>query len=137
EKPDQVRKMAMRKLSGNGSYFGRIACCMTASFFASSGICAEATESPNDKWPCEITPDVFAAGVKATTGVGGITADIDLSFNDIVNHLDFYGAALFEARHGRWTFGLDSFYVRMNEEKAASRSLPVGLVRANADLSLQ
>ena len=129
--------MVMRKLNGNVSCFVRIACCMAASLFASSGICAEATASTPDQWQFEITPYVFAAGVKATTGVSGVTADIDLSFNDIVNHLDFYGAALFEARRGPWTFGLDSFYVRMKDEKAAYRSGPVGLVGANADLNLQ
>ena len=128
--------MAVR-ISGSGNRLSCLACFMAVSLFASSGIRAEDDVASADKWQFEITPYLFAASLKASPGVGGVTADVDLSFNDIVSHLDFYGAALFEARHGPWIFALDSLYVRMKDEKATYRSGPVGLVGANADLNMQ
>jgi opacity protein-like surface antigen len=90
-----------------------------------------------DKWQFEITPYLWAAGLKATSGVRGVTADVDLSFNDIVNNLDLYGAALFEARTGPWTFGVDTLYLRLKNETASYRSGPVGAIGVNTSLDMK
>jgi opacity protein-like surface antigen len=79
-----------------------------------------------DQWQFEITPYLFAAGMSGKTGIGSVTSEVDMSFNDILNNLDQGFMALFEARKGPWTYGLEGVYFRLKDEGANSWQGPLG-----------
>ena len=127
----------MRKLFDTGKSFGVLACCAALGLLVSPALRAEEGAASADKWQFEITPYAWGAGLKGTTGVGGVTANVDLSLNEILNNLDFYGAALFEARNGPWTFGVDTLYLRLKDAQSSFRSGPGGLVGVNTELNMK
>jgi len=89
---------------------------------------AALTEPPSDtdKWQFEITPYLFAAGMNGKAGIGSVTSDVDISFDDIRKNLDQGFMALFEARKGPWTYGLEGVYFKLKNEGAKSWQGPLG-----------
>lgn len=84
------------------------------------------TAADTDKWQFEITPYLFAAGMNGKTGIGSVTANVDMSFDDILKNLDQGFMALFEARKGPWTYGLEGVYFKLKDEGAKSWQGPLG-----------
>jgi hypothetical protein len=60
-----------------------------------------AAPSTTDAWQFQVTPYLFGAALSGTTGIGNVTADVDLSFGDILDNLDSGFMAMLEARKGR------------------------------------
>jgi opacity protein-like surface antigen len=89
-----------------------------------------AVPSDADAWQFELTPYLFGAGLNGTagisTGLGDVSSDIDMSFSDILENLDSGFMALFEARKGRWTFGVEGVYFKLKGEGAKSWQGPLG-----------
>jgi hypothetical protein len=79
-----------------------------------------------DKWQFEITPYLFAAGMNGKTGIGSVTSNVDMSFNDILNNLDQGFMALFEARKGPWSYTLEGVYFKLKSEPSSSWQGPLG-----------
>jgi len=87
-----------------------------------------------DEWQFEVTPYVFGAGLRGTTGVGPVTADIDSSFGDILKHFDSGFMAAAEARKGPWIFAFDGVYFRLKDQATRSWQGPAGIGSATGDL---
>jgi opacity protein-like surface antigen len=79
-----------------------------------------------DNWQFEITPYLFAAGMNGKTGIGSVTANVDMSFDDILKNLDQGFMALFEASKGPWTYGLEGVYFKLKDEGTKSWQGPLG-----------
>jgi len=79
-----------------------------------------AESSDTDAWQFEITPYVLGAGLNGTVGIGSVTANVDMSFSDLLDNLDSGFMALFEARKGRWTFAVEGIYFKLKGEGADS-----------------
>lgn len=86
------------------------------------------------EWQFELTPYVFGAALNGKTGVANVTADVDMSFGDMLDNLDSGFMAMFEARKGPWGFGFDGVYFRLKDEKARSWEGPAGIGTATGDL---
>jgi hypothetical protein len=82
--------------------------------------------SDSDAWQFEITPYVLGAGLNGTVGIGSVTANVDMSFSDLLENLDSGFMALFEARKGRWTFAVDGIYFKLEGEGTKSWQGPLG-----------
>ena len=95
---------------------------------------AQAAESTADAWQFEVTPYIFGAGLRGTTGVGPVTADIDASFGDILKHFDSGFMAAAEARKGPWIFAFDGVYFRLKDQATRSWQGPGGIGSATGDL---
>jgi len=95
---------------------------------------ARSAESGTDAWQFEVTPYVFGAGLRGTTGVGPVTADIDSSFGDIMKHFDSGLMAAAEARKGLWTFAFDGVYFRLKDQGTRSWQGPGGIGSATGEL---
>jgi opacity protein-like surface antigen len=80
----------------------------------------------DERWQFELTPYLFAAGMKGTSGVRGVSADIDMSFSDILENLDGGFMGIFEARKGAWILALDAVYMKLSDEPSRSWSGPLG-----------
>jgi opacity protein-like surface antigen len=96
----------------------------------------QAQDNPEtaNKWQFEITPYFLAAAMNGTNGAGGVSVDIDMGFDDIMENLDAGLMALFEARKGPWIFALDAVYFRLAGEQTKSWTGPKGLVTVNGDV---
>jgi hypothetical protein len=101
---------------------------------------AETQDNGKDNWQFEVTPYLFAAGMDGTVGVGGVSSDIDMSFDDILERLDQAFMLLLSAQKGDWLFSLDGTYINLDEEKVTSWQGPLGntnTAQLNADLTQQ
>jgi len=95
---------------------------------------ARSAEPSTDAWQFEVTPYVFGAGLRGTTGVGPVTADIDSSFGDIMKHFDSGFMAAAEARKGPWALAFDGVYFRLKDQATRSWQGPAGIGSATGDL---
>ena len=90
--------------------------------------------APDDGWQFEFTPYIFGSSLSGTTGIGRVTADVDLSFGDIVENLDSGFMAMFEARKGPWGLLFDGVYFKLKDQKTSSWQGPGGIGTADGSL---
>lgn len=89
-----------------------------------------------DAWQYEFTPYLLAAGMDGTVGVRGHDTDVDVSFSDLLDHLDIGFMGIFEARKGPWSFGLEGVYMKLEEEGARTVTGPRGHVSRSGSLDV-
>jgi hypothetical protein len=75
---------------------------------------AQNVMASNDDWEFEVTPYFLAAGLDGKIGIRDVTADVDMSFSDIWDHLDAGFMGLASAQKGRWIFGLEAVYFKIS-----------------------
>jgi opacity protein-like surface antigen len=109
-------------------------CRAAALGIALAGLTAAPVRAAEDAWQFEITPYLFGAGLRGTTGVGQVTADIDSSFSDILKHFDSGLMAAAEARRGPWVFAFDGVYFRLKDQATRSWQGPAGIGSATGEL---
>jgi hypothetical protein len=90
----------------------------------------------SDAWQYEITPYLLAAGMEGTVGVRGVTADIDVSFDEILDSLDSGFMGIFTAHKGPWSYALEGVYMKLESEGANSVTGPFGNVTVNGALDV-
>lgn len=74
--------------------------------------------APEDKWQFQFSPYFWLASLHGTGGVGGRTAEVDMSFGDIFGSLKFALMGVFEARKGKFILLTDLEYVSIEDDKA-------------------
>jgi len=108
---------------------------------ASVGPAAAADLYPEDNVPAVTEPGGFEArwnftgsaylwapSLSGTVGLGGLPPlDIDVSFRDIVDNLDFAFMAIGEARYGRFGIATDLMYTKLSGDGTG----PLGLLDAS------
>lgn len=72
-------------------------------------------------WQFEVAPYLWASGVKGAVGVRGQTADVDISFRDVLENLDFALMLPAELRKGRWGVGGEVIYIKLSKSAAVAR----------------
>ena len=82
---------------------------------------ASAQGKSTEGWSAEIVPYLWGAGIKGslsngTIGTGGVDADIDISFSEILDHLDMALMGAAEARYGRWGLLFDGVYLLVSDD---------------------
>jgi opacity protein-like surface antigen len=94
-----------------------------------------------DQWQFEVTPYLWASAMKGHVEAGPLPrVDIDMSFSDIWDSLDFGLMSGFEARKGRIGFLADAIYMKVSSGATARRtgSGPIGATAsASADLEIE
>lgn len=114
----------------------RISAAAGFATLAMSAGTAIAAEQAAGSWQFEFTPYLFAAGLKGTTGVRGLTADVEVPVEKLVHKIDSVFMGSFEARKDQWLFGFDAFYVRLEGEGARSWRGPFGIGSFTGDLDV-
>ena len=71
-----------------------------------------------DKWQFQFSPYFWLAGLHGTGGVGNRTTQVDESFSDVFDALNFAFMGMFEARKGKFISLTDLEYVSVSDEKA-------------------
>ena len=71
-----------------------------------------------DDWQFQVTPYFWLAGLHGTGGTSARTADVDLSFGDVFDALNFFFMTTFEARKGKFISLTDVEYVSVSDDRA-------------------
>jgi hypothetical protein len=71
-----------------------------------------------DKWQFQFSPYFWLAGLHGTGGTANRTTEVDESFSDVFDALNFAFMATFEARKGRFVSLTDLEYVSVSDEEA-------------------
>ena len=70
----------------------------------------------------EVGIHVHMLGIEGDATVGNVTTDVDVSFSDILDNLDFGFMGFVEHRRGKWSFIGDVAYLNVSAEKTRSRT---------------
>lgn len=95
----------------------------------SVGVCAHAATA-DEGWRFIVAPYIWGAGINGEAGANGVTSDVDISFSDIVDNLDFAFMGQFEARKGKFGFVVSPVYMDLQSKDKG----PAGLLAAKVDL---
>lgn len=71
----------------------------------------DTTTAPAPGWDCLLEPYLLVPTITGTSGVGGLTADIDAGSGDIFGALDVGAMLYFEVHNPTWAFALDFMYM--------------------------
>jgi len=94
---------------------------------------AAAQAPAGDSWKITVAPYFLGASMNGTTTVLGQEATIDVSFSDILDHLQFGAMGFVVARKGDWGVGGDAIWMALGANGTAPG--PLGRVTASADLN--
>jgi hypothetical protein len=83
-----------------------------------------------EDWTHEIAPYVWGAGMDGTTGLGGVSADVDASFGDILDNLELGLMGMYRGTRDRFSVTIDAVYMGLG---ATGRG-PGDLVKADVDM---
>lgn len=108
-----------------------LACVLVAAVAARAGAqetipaaAADTAATQAGGWNCLVEPYLLIPAITGTSGVHGLTADVDASSGDILGALDMGAMLYVEAASPAWAFGLDFLYMDLG----ASAGTPLGTV---------
>jgi hypothetical protein len=82
-------------------------------------------------WTYSVTPYFWAAGLSGETSQFGLPViDIDASFSDILDNLDFAAMLIGDARNGPYSLFGDLIYTKLS----ADRATPLGILATSVDV---
>ena len=85
------------------------------------------TVAPDDDvWSFRASPYAWVTAIEGDTGLGGLTAPVDISMGDTLEDLDFAYMGIFEASRGPWALGLDVVYGQTSDDFEAGGRLVDG-----------
>lgn len=99
---------------------------------AANGAYAQDAETA-DGWAFTAAPYLWVTGLSGTVGVGDATADVDMSFSDIMENFDIGAMGVFEARRGKLGFVTDLSYVSLSVASDTPRGFFANGVTAGVD----
>ena len=85
-----------------------------------------------EKWT-EVGIYAHMVGIEGDATVGNVTTDVDVSFSDILDNLDFGFMGFVEHRRGKWSFIGDVAYLNVSPEKTRSGT-PVSSLTLDAEV---
>ena len=104
-------------------------------------------QPPVEAWQFTVMPYFWAPSLNGTSTIRGRTADVDVTFLDMVEHSqipkDLFGVMTYlEARKGQWSFFSDLVYMRLAASRSGvrERSLAPGVsgeIAASAEASVE
>jgi len=81
-------------------------------------------EDNSDQWRSQLSGYLWALSMDGTAGIMGNDMDIDLSFSDLLDDLDFAMSLRFESHKGKFGYFLDGMAIRLKPET----STPAGTI---------
>jgi hypothetical protein len=84
-----------------------------------------------DEWTHTAYVYMVGAGIDGKAGLGGVTADVDVNFGDILDSLEFSTMGGYRGERGPWAVVADLNYLRVEQRKDGIG--PFGQTRATVD----
>jgi len=82
-------------------------------------------QAPADGWHVTIAPYFMGAAMNGTTAVAGQELEVDMSFSDILDSLQFGAMGLVVARKGNWGVGGDAIWMALGANGTAPGPLAI------------
>jgi len=86
-------------------------------FAFASGPRAVAQEQQDDKWTFDVSLYGLAAGMSGDVAARGISADLDLGFDEILENLRFGAMGKIRVGYERWSFNTEVIYMSLEASK--------------------
>jgi hypothetical protein len=80
-----------------------------------------------------VAPYGWMTGISGETGVGDLSANVDISFSNLLSHLRFAAMGTFEGGYGPWLGIVDGVYASVRADRTLSR----GRVQPNLDFTMK
>jgi len=96
-----------------------------------ASIAMGSVQAAEDAWQHTITGYMVAASIDGKAGVGDVTVDVDTSFSDILDNLDWGAMGAYRGERGPWAVSLDVMYLAV--EADGSGLGPLGRSKAHAE----
>jgi hypothetical protein len=71
---------------------------------------------PGDRWTVEVAPYLWAAALDGNATVGGIKADVDVPFSDLLKDLSGGAMLLVSVEKGRFGIGVNGLFARVSSD---------------------
>ena len=68
------------------------------------------------EWQHEIAPYMWGSGMNGTARAGDVEGDVDMSFGDIVNSLEFAFMGAYRAQRDQFSVTVDAIYMALSED---------------------
>ena len=91
-------------------------------------------EEPSQEWDFYGEAYFWAATLEAETTDG---EDVDVSFSDILEHLNYGAMGAVGAEKGRWIIAADGIYLNLESDESSQQSIGGTLTRLDADVDIQ
>ncbi|BBO16235.1 conserved hypothetical protein [Candidatus Brocadia pituitae] len=89
--------------------------------FAEEAKDAKAENEQKSKWEFIVVPYLWMTGIDGDVTIKGRDADVDVSFDDILDNLDIAVLSNFIAKKGRWEFFVQPNYIKLSPEGDVDR----------------
>ncbi len=110
----------------------RVATVVTLLFTVVASTPAIAQPPAAEAWQFTVAPYFMGAAMNGTSGVAGQELTVDMTFSDILDHLQFGAMGLVVARKGQWGVGGDALWMSLG---ADGTSKGPGGVSGSADMN--
>lgn len=90
---------------------------------AAFGVSAPAAFAQSEPWKHSLALYLMGSSMDGTVGLGPVTATIDASFSDILDHLKAGMMGAYQARHGDLTLGVDLMFMSVEGTSAPGPNL--------------
>jgi hypothetical protein len=117
-----------------GALLAAVGCVSAGSLELPPKETAPPTITQSEPWQFTIAAPGWMAGMDGTIGVRGVNADIDVGFDEILQHLDMIFAARAEARKG--PFGIYGEFIYIGLSDGAQINGLVNNIHAQVDMTL-
>lgn len=85
---------------------------------AATDVAGQPSAQPG-QWQYEVTPYLWAAGIKGDVGIGRLpTESADVSFSDLWDHFDAGAMLGFEARRNRFGIAFDGLWIKLKDSQS-------------------
>ena len=93
-------------------------------------VAATPLQAAEGEWQQEIVPYMWASAMSGTAGVRDVEGDVDLSFGDILDDLEFAFMAAYRAQRDEFSVTVDGIYFSLSDDVKG----PGGRVKGEADI---
>jgi hypothetical protein len=100
-----------------------------------SPVAAEDAAPTSAPWELSVTPYLWALAMKGDVGIGRVEADVDASFSDIFDNLNFSVMLELELRKGRFGLLSDTIYAKLEDDAATGEDRL--RIKATANMLIQ
>jgi opacity protein-like surface antigen len=76
-------------------------------------------------------------GISTERRISGHGEDVDVSFSDILEHLNYGAMGAVGAEKGRWIIAADGIYLNLESDESSQQSIGGTLTRLDADVDIQ
>jgi hypothetical protein len=101
-----------------------------AALFAAVVACGSASAAA-EEWQHTVVLYGIGASIDGKVGIGDVTADVDVGFDDILDNLEFGAMAAYRGERGRWAVVADLIFMALEQEKSGLG--PAGGTRAKVE----